>query len=219
MLLESIVIPKNSMTIVNESQTLAEALEILEVTENRCLPVLDDANRIFRGNIYKMHIYRHQASGGEMSLPVTFLLKNATKFIFLDASYFDILFTMRDLPYIAVLNQKKEFVGVLTHEKMLDVLHEFWAVDQSGYILTLQTNGKQTDLALITKIISKYSFILNLITLNTVPHSMKQEILITLPRNILPSNKEKILNRLQKKGFALLDLENLVDDLDAQFTS
>lgn len=211
MLLESIVIPKNLMTIVNESQTLAEALEILEVSDNRCVPVLDDANRIFRGNIYKMHIYRHQATGGSMTLPVTFLLKNATKFIFLDSSYFNILFTMRDLPYIAVLNKKKEFVGVLTHEKMLHVLHEFWAVDQSGYIITLQTNGQPTDLAVITKIITKYSFILNLITLNTIPNSTKQELLITLPKSILPSNKEKILNRLQKKGYTIIDLENLIE--------
>ena len=94
MLLKSVVIKKDNLTTVNESCTLEEALSILEDSGYRCVPILDESGKIFRGNIYKMHIYRHKANGGDMSLPVTYLLKNATKFIDVNTSFFKVFFTI-----------------------------------------------------------------------------------------------------------------------------
>ena len=65
-----------------------EALDILEGTGSRCVPILDESDQIFRGNIYKMHIYRHKANGGDMDLPVTHLLKNANKIYFVRYFFF-----------------------------------------------------------------------------------------------------------------------------------
>ncbi|MGC3443941.1 cyclic di-AMP binding protein CbpA, partial [Enterococcus faecalis] len=76
---------------------------ILEDSGYRCVPILDESGKIFRGNFYKMHIYRHKANGGDLSLPVTYLLKNATKFIYVYTSFFKVFFTIKELPYIAVL--------------------------------------------------------------------------------------------------------------------
>ncbi len=81
MLIKSLVLKKDYLTTVNEKATLEEALKVLEDSGFRCVPILDDTGTIFRGNIYKMHIYRHKSQGGEMDLPVTYLLKNATKTI------------------------------------------------------------------------------------------------------------------------------------------
>ena len=73
MLIKSLVYKKDYLTTVNEKATLAEALKILEDSGFRCVPILDDTGTIFRGNIYKMHIYRHKSQGGDMNLPVTCL--------------------------------------------------------------------------------------------------------------------------------------------------
>ena len=59
MLIKSLVIKKDYLTTVNEHATLEEALKVLESSGYRCVPILDDSGKIFRGNIYKMHIYRH----------------------------------------------------------------------------------------------------------------------------------------------------------------
>ena len=104
MLIKSLVIKKDYLTTVNEHATLEEALKVLESSGYRCVPILDDSGKIFRGNIYKMHIYRHKSQGGDMSLPVTYLLKNATKTIKINAPFFQVFFTIKDLPYIAVLD-------------------------------------------------------------------------------------------------------------------
>ena len=60
-----------------------------------------------------MHIYRHKANGGDMSLPVTYLLKkNATKFIYVNTSFFQrYFFTIKELPYIAVLDENNYFTA------------------------------------------------------------------------------------------------------------
>lgn len=43
-----------------------------------------------------MHIYRHKANGGDMSLPVTYLLKNATKFIYVNTSFFKVFLLLKN---------------------------------------------------------------------------------------------------------------------------
>ena len=59
MIFNSLIKTKDQLTTLPEDATLAEALTVLENTGFRCVPVLDKTGTIFRGNIYKMHIYRH----------------------------------------------------------------------------------------------------------------------------------------------------------------
>ena len=95
MLLKSVVIKKDNLTTVNESCTLEEALSILEDSGYRCVPILDESGKIFRGNIYKMHIYRHKANGGDMSLPVTYLFMSTlhfSRYFLLLKNYLTLLF-------------------------------------------------------------------------------------------------------------------------------
>ncbi|WP_308610431.1 cyclic di-AMP binding protein CbpA, partial [uncultured Granulicatella sp.] len=136
MLLKSLVVPKKNLTVVKESCTLEEAITILEESGYRCVPVLDETETFFRGNIYKMHIYRHKANGGDMSLPVTHLIKNSTKFISVDSSFFKVFFTIKELPYIAVLDKQQRFYGILTHSSLLGMLQESWNVKNGSYVLT-----------------------------------------------------------------------------------
>lgn len=73
MLIKQLTVPKSAVNTISEKATLQESIELLEETGFRCVPVLDESGKIFRGNIYKMHIYRHKANGGDMNLPVTHL--------------------------------------------------------------------------------------------------------------------------------------------------
>ncbi len=82
MLLKSLVKPKERLVTVREDVTLEDALKVLEDSGYRCVPILDETGTMFRGNIYKMHIYRHKSRGGDMQLPVTTLLKKCNKVCF-----------------------------------------------------------------------------------------------------------------------------------------
>lgn len=209
MLLKSMVYKKENLTTVKETNTLKEALAILEESGFRCVPILDETGRIFRGNIYKMHIYRHIANGGDLDLPVTYLLKNATKFIYLDSSFFKVFFTIKELPYIAVLDERNQFYGILTHSSLLNMLSQSWNINQGSYVLTIASPGKRGEFAMIGKIISKYTSIASCITLDLDNEQFVRRTLVTLPKEVDQEMCEKIIAALESKHFKVVDVENL----------
>lgn len=180
MLIKSLVLKKEFLTTVKETVTLEDALKILEDSGFRCVPILDESGTIFRGNIYKMHIYRHKSQGGDMSLPVTYLLKNATKTIPVNAPFFKVFFNIKDLPYIAVLDENANFYGILTHAKLLGMLSEAWNVDVGSYVLTVMSTGERGDLAKMSKILAKYVSISGCITLDAKRDEFVRRTLFTL---------------------------------------
>lgn len=209
MLIKDLVTTKDKLTTVDETATLQEALEILEESGFRCVPILDSTGEIFRGNIYKMHIYRHKANGGDLSLPVTHLLKNATKFIYTDSSFFKVFFTIKELPYIAVLDEDNHFYGILTHSRLLGMLSESWNVGAGSYVLTIASSGKQGDLATMSKIIAKHCSIESCITLDVGKNGMYRRTLITLPSDADEEMVATLTKQLEKKGFKVADVEDL----------
>ncbi|MCF1683995.1 cyclic di-AMP binding protein CbpA [Tetragenococcus halophilus] len=211
MLLKTMVYKKQDLTTVTESNTLEEALKILEDSGFRCVPILDESNKIFRGNIYKMHIYRHKANGGDMTLPVTHLLKNATKFIHTNSSFFQVFFTIKELPYIAVLDEDNYFYGILTHSSLLNMLSQSWNVEKGSYVLTIASTGKQGDLANMTKIISRYSNIASCITLDIDKDEFIRRTMITLASNTNQQTLDEVVSHLESKDFKVVEIENLAN--------
>ena len=209
MLIKSLCIPKKNLTTVNEDVTLEEAINILENSGYRCVPILDESGKIFRGNIYKMHIYRHKANGGDMSLPVTHLLKNATKYVHLDDSFFKIFFSIKELPYISVLDQDNHFYGILTYSSLLSMLQQSWSIDNGSFVLTIASTGQKGDLATIAKITNKYASISSCITLDVEREDLIRRTIITLEPGITEETVEQLSIALDKKGFRIIEKENL----------
>ena len=59
MILKEIVKPKSELTTIPETATLEEALDILEASGFRCVPVLDESGKLFRGNFNQLGIFQH----------------------------------------------------------------------------------------------------------------------------------------------------------------
>lgn len=209
MLIKSLCIPQINVVTLDEQATLEQAITKLEETGFRCVPVLDESGQIFRGNIYKMHIYRHKSNGGDMSLPVTHLIKNATKHIHLNSSFFKIFFMIKDLPYITVLNEQNHFFGILTHSTLLDMLQESWSVDTGSYVLTIASSGEKGDLANISKAINRYCSIISCITLDVNPENKIRRTIMTLEPGVTKDTLNSIRELLDKRGFSVVELEDL----------
>lgn len=209
MLIKSLVQKKDYLTTVSESATLEEALKVLEDSGFRCVPILDETGKIFRGNIYKMHIYRHKSQGGDMNLPVTYLLKNATKTIRVSSAFYQVFFNIKDLPYIAVLDEDNNFYGILTHARLLDMLSEAWNIKVGSYVLTTLSGADQGDLAKMTKIISKYTSIAGCLTLDAKRDEFVRRTLFTLPAGVSRELLDTVVSKLEKKGFVISEIEDL----------
>ncbi|MCT1175313.1 cyclic di-AMP binding protein CbpA [Pediococcus pentosaceus] len=212
MLLKSMVKPKKDLTTVREDATLEEALDILEESGFRCVPVLDKTGRLFRGNIYKMHIYRHKSRGGSMQEPVTSLLKNATKYINVNAAFFNVFFSIKDLPFITVLDDNNYFYGILTHARLLDGLSQSWNVNVGSYVITVISGGERGDLETIAKIITKYTSIASVISLDVEEGDLVHRMMFTLPASVDEKRLHQIISNLERKGFRVPEVENLKQD-------
>ncbi|KRM86637.1 cyclic di-AMP binding protein CbpA [Lacticaseibacillus thailandensis] len=209
MLIKSLVKKKEFLTTVKETVTLEEALKVLEDSGFRCVPILDETGTIFRGNIYKMHIYRHKSQGGDMSLPVTHLLKNATKTIPVNAPFFKVFFNIKDLPYIAVLDESANFYGILTHTALLNMLSDAWNISVGSYVLTVASSDERGDLAVMSKIISKYVSIAGCLTLDAKRGEYVRRTLFTLPAGTDETTVNEIVQRLERKHFKVVEIDNL----------
>ncbi|MCH3904826.1 MAG: cyclic di-AMP binding protein CbpA [Lactobacillus sp.] len=209
MLIKPLVLKKDFLTTVNEKATLAEALKTLEDSGYRCVPILDDTGTIFRGNIYKMHIYRHKSQGGDMSLPVTYLLKNATKTIKVNSPFYKVFFNIKDLPYIAVLDEDNKFYGILTHSSLLNMLSDAWNINDGSYVLTVLSDNRRGNLTKIVKAIYKYSNLAGCLTLDVGKGEYVRRTLFTLPEGVSKTTMENIVARIQKKGFVVAEVEDL----------
>ncbi|WP_099975237.1 cyclic di-AMP binding protein CbpA [Lactobacillus terrae] len=209
MLVKSLVQTKDHLTTVQETVTLEEALKILEDSGFRCVPIVDETGKIFRGNIYKMHIYRHKSRGGDMTQPVTSLLKNATKTISVDSPFFKVFFNIKDLPYIAVLDENNNFYGILTHSRLLSMLSDAWKMDISSYVLTVSSPGEHGDLEKMSKIISKHSSITACITLDSKNNEVVRRTLFSLPSDTDIETLKVVINKLEKKGFVVSEIDDI----------
>lgn len=212
MLIKQLSVPKSSVTTISEETSLDNAIQLLEETGFRCVPVLDKSGKIFRGNIYKMHIYRHKANGGDMNLPVTHLLKNATKYVHLSSSFFKIFFMIKDLPYITVLDDNNHFYGILTHSTLIDLLQQSWSLDQGSFVLTIASPGEKGDLANISKLINRHASIMSCITLDVQRENMLRRLIMTLEPGVTRKTVDEISRLLDKKGYKVVQVEDLHND-------
>lgn len=215
MLIKQLSKHKDVVETISEDTTLQEAIDLLEANGFRCVPILDKTGKIYRGNIYKMHIYRHQSRGGDMSLPVTHLLKNATKYIHVNSSFFKVFFMIKDLPYITVLDENNHFYGILTHASLIDMLQQSWSIEQGSYVITVAVPIGKGALAEVSKIINRTSAIMSVISLDVSResgHTKVRRLVLTLEPNLSESQLETIRRNLDKKGYSIVSTENLQKD-------
>lgn len=208
MLIRELSLAKTRVRTVPETVTLEEALELLEEYGYRCVPILDETGKIYRGNIYRMHIYKHKSEGGDMSLPVTHLLKNATKYVHTSSSFYSIFFMIKDLPYITVLDENNHFYGILTHSALLNLLEQSWKINTGSFVLTIVAAGETGDIANIAKTVNRYADIISCITLD-VEEGPIRRVIMTLGPESTRNDVDKIVALLDRRGYSVLQVEDL----------
>lgn len=215
MLIKQLSKHKDVVETISEDTTLQEAIDLLEANGFRCVPILDKTGKIYRGNIYKMHIYRHKSRGGDMNLPVTHLLKNATKYIHINSSFFKIFFMIKDLPYITVLDEDNHFYGILTHSSLIDMLQQAWNIEQGSYVLTVALPNNKGGLTEVSKIINRTSTIMSVLSLDVQHekgHTKVRRVIFTLEPGMTEKDVETIQGNLDKKGYSVISVENLQEN-------
>ncbi|WP_183163717.1 cyclic di-AMP binding protein CbpA [Alteribacter keqinensis] len=207
MQIKSHYLHKRDVKTLDETMNIKEALDFIQQTGFRCVPVLS-AEEEFLGNIYKTHLYEYLYRDNlDPAAPITTLLSDKDKAVDEKASFFSVFFTIRQVPYLTVIDEDKKFKGILTHGKILDILENAWAVGHSSYALTLSMEEYKGSLQDIAATLSKVTDIRSFITLDS-DRTFMRRCVVTLPNETTEDELEKIVRHLENNHFRIIHIEN-----------
>ena len=117
------------------------------------------------------------------------------------------------MPYIAVLDEDNHFYGILTHSRMLDMLSDAWDVKNGSYVLTVLSDNTRGNLIKMSKIVSKHTNMSSVMTLDAAAGELEgnfvRRTLFTLPAGVSDITMRTIVDKLQRKGFVVSEIEDL----------
>lgn len=186
-MLRRLIVPKEEVICIPETYSCQQAVELMEVHQLRNAPVVDETGTLFRGNIYRYHIYKYKFHHPEVDMAqfsVTYLLKNATKTIQETASTLHLLFTMKDLPYLAVLNQQRRFIGIVKHETVLDYFQQAWTIPQLSCIIAIHSEGNKGELRRVSRVVNRYCDISLAMTMDETDYHTPSKVVYGIPKTV-----------------------------------
>ncbi|MBS4761536.1 CBS domain-containing protein [Carnobacteriaceae bacterium zg-ZUI252] len=213
MLINALLIPKVKLTFATTEFNLGTALQLMEDNSVRSLPILDTSETLYRGNLYRYHIYQHLVNGGSLNDSVMLLIKNATKYVYQTDSFYTLFFTLKDLPYISVLDDKHHFLGIVRHTDVMNMLSESWRVTQASFALAIEIPEDDTSFLEVVKIVKKFTEITGLQTFDKDHYTQSRRLVITLPDKIEPDVFDKLNAKLNKRHFNIIEVEDLHDGI------
>ncbi|MFJ8527281.1 hypothetical protein CON65_01445 [Bacillus pseudomycoides] len=192
-------LPKQQVIFCKSDDSGEQALKLMNEKGYRAIPVLAEDEKQFKGIIYKVDILEQKCNGGLEDIRVKDIWEDQSAFIFEKDSFFRAFYVIRCLPFLAVLNEYNEFVGILTHSNIFDVIEDSFGMRTGGYILTIATQDCKGTIKELGTLLKSYH-IGGLLTLDNGDQYIRRVIV-----NITDDLNEKALKQLtakiERKGF------------------
>ncbi|MEY8347054.1 cyclic di-AMP binding protein CbpA [Bacillus cereus] len=198
-------VPKREVLFCSAAVTIGEALEHLNKTGYRCVPVLDEKKENFLGNVYKVDILEYK---GSLDDNVVQLLNDKDGYVREDSSFFKIFFTIKKLPYLSVVDEKGVFLGILTHKKVFELLEDAWGVHSSVYSVMVGTQDYNGAIQKLSTVLKKYSGIQSLMTFDNNALLVRR-IMFTLGEEFKVEELDILLQDLEDHGFRVVYVEEM----------
>lgn len=212
MLVSNDYVNKHEVVTVKESESLEQALQTLSDSGYRCVPVLDESNEKYVGNIYKVDLLKYEREHDREALkkPVTELTRDENDgTIKEDDAFVKVFSNIKRLPFLAVVNKDNDFLGILTNGNVIQVLENAWGVHNGSFSLTIGTIEYSGVLTKMLKIVNKYCNVQSVISLNNDSKYVRR-VCIVLPEEIDEKTANKIAKDLEHNNLTVTDIEKLV---------
>ncbi|WP_338487190.1 cyclic di-AMP binding protein CbpA [Ruoffia tabacinasalis] len=203
-MIKNLVHHKDNIVTISETMNCLDAIEILEQHSLRNAPVVDATNTLYRGNIYRYHIYKykfHHPDADLAQVKVTQFLKNTTRVVHENDTFYQLIFAIRDLPFIAVLDKENVFTGVIQHDVMINYLAQAWVADKSGYVLAIQTRGEKGELNKLARLVNRKADIQSAVTFEKTSYDTSTYLMVTLPEYLDVSTVRALVNDLTRRKY------------------
>lgn len=210
MLVSNDYVSKQTVVTVKENDSMELALQTLSDSGYRCIPVLDESGQKYIGNIYKVHLLKYEREHETLDKPLTELITNEKNgSVKEDDSFFKVFSNIKQLPFLAVINDDNDFLGILTNGNVIEVLENAWGVHNGSYSLTIGTIEYAGVLTKMLKIVNKYCNVQSVISLNNDSKYVRR-VCIVLPEEVDEAMTKTIAQDLEDNNLTVTDIEKLL---------
>ncbi|WP_453990349.1 cyclic di-AMP binding protein CbpA [Bacillus nitroreducens] len=201
-------VQKKDVKYCDDSFTIAQALQFLNETGFRSVPVLSKNGTQFEGLIYKVDILEYlYEKQGDADVNVSTLVESKDAYVFEEDSFFKAFLTIRRLPFIAVVNFEKEFKGIITHSNVMDVLEDSFGMKTGGYTLTIATIEHKGAIKELVSLIRDIN-IDGMLTLDNGETYLRR-IILNLPGSLGDDRIQEIKRKLEAKEFRVTHIDRI----------
>lgn len=206
MLVKQKHVKKSEVAYVLASDTAQAALDKLNSSGFRCIPVLSDDAKSFVGNIYKVILLEYFVEKGNLDIPVSELVLNQEDYINEESSFFEIFNSIKMHPYLAVVNANNEFTGIITHAKVFELLEEAWGYKTGSCALTIALPDAEGILINVLSVIKKHATVHCIFSLDNDSTYLRR-VIVTLEKPANANTVAKVEADLSKVGARIIDTE------------
>ncbi len=206
MLVKQKHVKKTEVTTVNATDSAQVALERLNTSGFRCIPVLSEDNKKFIGNIYKVTLLEYLVDHGHLDIPVAELAEDHDSYISEESSFYEVFYSIKMLPYVAVLDENEDFSGIMTHAKVFELLEEAWGYKTGSCAITIALPDAEGILINVLKKIKKHATVHCIFSLDNDSPYLRR-VIVTLEKPATTNTVSEIEQDLSKVGARIIDTE------------
>jgi len=172
----------NVIPALKTSDTVRKALERMTEFKLFHLPIVND--NLFLGLLAEDELIEVRSADQEIgSLPLSIL----NPFVYEDAHIYDIirLFNQLQLSIVPVLDYKKNYLGLITVNSLLEYTADIYAVKEPGGIIVLEISNRNNSLAHMAQIVEADNAQILSSYVQSFPDSTKIEITLKINKTEL----------------------------------
>jgi CBS domain-containing protein len=209
MKVKSNYLAKSKVTFVTEDMSISEARFTIIQSGYRCIPVLDEKAEKFVGLLFKETTSDFIIDNlGSVKEKVSRIVEEKEAYIHENTPYFNVLFSIRRLPFMAVVDDNHHFLGIITHSKVMDILQDSYGIKNGGYSLTVSTTeGKGSLRKLFASIPEEYN--LEGVFTQDAGKQFLRRVVITFNESVTREEIDELVHRVEANGFKVADIEDL----------
>ncbi|NYF25586.1 CBS domain-containing protein [Sporosarcina sp. JAI121] len=201
-----LLLERPGVTTINSNQTVREALDAINASGYRCIPVIDSTDN-YKGMIYKVHLIEYlYEENGDKGEKIDHLLMHRDTFIKERSSFLNALIKIKALPFLSVVEHGK-LVGILTHNKVESVLGDAFGLKTGGINLTISSTEAKGMIEKLTKTL-RGEHIEGMFTLDN-GSVLARRVVITLEGDKTAAEIDKLKEKLEKEGFRILQVDKI----------
>jgi CBS domain-containing protein len=208
MFVKSIMIPKHHCITAELNETLRSALQKLEDHHIDGMPIVNGDR--YEGIVTRYHIYEGFFLANKQKdefLDSTFVQDIAThqdKFLVDDEVFEKTLLEMKDFPLLAVVDDKRRMMGIMTRADALEQFESAFGLNRSGLRIAFTSVETEGRIARLSEIAHQFQVhIISLVTFDETDKLVRR-IVMKIEKN---SHIDRFTKKLEEHGFRILSVK------------